>query len=67
MINFRNLIAGVVIAALQAGPALAQCSPADPGCTPGGAAVPGPEIGIGVAGLLVAGVMVRYLRNRAKR
>ena len=66
MINLRNIIAGVVIAALQAGPALAQCNPADPGCAPG-AGVPGPEIGIGVAGLLVAGVMVRYLRNRAKR
>lgn len=62
MLSLRNVIVGVVLVSLQAGPALAQCS--DPeGC----AAVPGPEIGIGVLGLLIAGGAVRYLRQRAKR
>ncbi len=63
MSKLRLATLGVVVAVLQAGPALAQCS--DPaGCSN---AVPGPELGAGALGMAVAYGMVRFFRGRVKR
>lgn len=48
-----------------AAPVIAQTG--GPGGPGNGAGVPGPEIGVGVIGLLAAAGMVRYLQKRAKR
>lgn len=62
MASFRNALLVGVVTVLQSAPAFAQCN--DPaGC----AAVPGPEIGAGVAGLILAGGIVYFLRGRARR
>ena len=62
MASFRNALLVGVVAVLQSAPVLAQCT--DPaGC----AAVPGPEVGAGVVGLLLAGGVVYFLRGRARR
>lgn len=64
MISFRNALLVGVVTLLQSAPALAQCGgPGGTGC----AGVPGPEIGAGILGLVVAGGIVYFLRGRASR
>jgi len=61
MTKFRVALIAITVGLLQAGPVVAQCIP---GTCP---AVPGPEIGAGVLGLLAATGMVRLIRSRLRR
>lgn len=62
MTKVRIALIAVTVGLLQAGPVIAQCG------IPGGCpAVPSPEIGAGVLGLLAATGMVRLIRSRLRR
>ena len=61
MTKVRIALIALTVGLLQAGPVAAQCPPG--GCP----AVPSPEIGAGVLGLLAATGMVRLIRSRLRR